>query len=83
MYKKFYPKIDINDISKFVNTYKQKYIAFFSAVLRDMFFDNFNNIIQEFHLKKGNLSLDEINTLIQNNIIVNSNIDSNKMIEFL
>lgn len=82
IFKKYYPNIDILVVKKFVEKYKDKYIAFFKSVVQDMFWGECNNIINAFHNNRNNLNLDNITDLVAKYIIVNKQIDILNILSF-
>lgn len=70
MFKKFYPYVLQSDTDKLVEKYSEKYIAFFKSVLQDIFFKNFDEILQSYHHNFDKVNYDNINDLIKEYIIV-------------
>lgn len=81
MFKKFYPEIDFEDVEKIVYKYPDKYVAFYKDVVQDLFFSNFDLVINEFELRGGNVSLNEMNDLIINFLKVDQDIIFEKLEE--
>lgn len=82
LFKKFYNKVDFNDIKKLVNKYPNMHVAFFKSVLQDLFFSQFDAIIDQFDQIRGSCNLSKVNALIAQNLFVSPNFDVCTLSEF-
>lgn len=82
MFKKFYPSINYDDISNLVQKYKNQYIAFFQQVLYQLFFNEFDSVINEFHLKRGNILINDVTGLIEKKLKNTKKINTELLLEY-
>jgi len=82
MFKKFYPNIAFSDVKLLVESYPQKYIAFFSNVIQDIFFTNFQLVVNAFERMRGCISLTNISQIVKNSIKIDTNITSEVLLNF-
>lgn len=82
MFKKFYPGIAFDDVKLLVASYPHKYIAFFSNVIQDIFFTNFQSVVNEFERMKGCISLANINQVVRSSIKIDTSISSRVLLDY-
>lgn len=59
---------------KLIYRYSDEYIAFFEMVIQDIFFSEFDCVVQEFEKMRGNINICQIPSMIKNNFVVNTNV---------
>ncbi len=49
-------------------------LLFFEMVIQDIFFSEFDCVVQEFEKMRGNINICQIPSMIKNNFVVNTNV---------
>lgn len=64
LFRSYCPNILYEDVKKIINYYPEESISFFSSLIHDIYFDNFENVINEFERQKGVLPIEKIKQLV-------------------
>lgn len=82
IFKQYYPMMEYNTVKNLVEKYSKQDLAFFQALIQDIFFDNFNKIINEFHLQREKYHLDNITELVKDNLFTADDISNSLLFSF-
>lgn len=74
MFLQYYKNIKYEDVKQLIYRYSDEYIAFFEMVIQDIFFSEFDCVVQEFEKMRGNINICQIPSMIKNNFVVNTNV---------